>query len=195
LSRFGRWIINGLALISLLLCVATAALWVRSYFTRDAFPELVTRPGISVQSAGGRVFLGRVTTIGTWWTPIQLGIEVEDHALPIRWQNTGPALVYATRIVLRRSRPGNGFGFGTYSDRIVDMSGRRGWNIEVIALPYWAICALFIAGAARLVFPLYHWRTRRREGLCTTCGYDLRATPNRCPECGAIVHRGAQESL
>jgi hypothetical protein len=36
------------------------------------------------------------------------------------------------------------------------------------------------------VLPLHEQITRQRSGLCIKCGYDIRATPRQCPECGTV---------
>ena len=47
------------------------------------------------------------------------------------------------------------------------------------------LTALFLAG--RLVLRRGQRRARFRAGRCITCGYDLRASRERCPECGTVV--------
>lgn len=65
------------------------------------------------------------------------------------------------------------------------------------AVPLWAVTGAFLLpSAARLVaFRNRRARDRAARGLCWHCGYDLRATPDRCPECGVPGGRFAPAAV
>ena len=58
------------------------------------------------------------------------------------------------------------------------------WRVSgnELIVPFWSV-ALVLAGVFALLIRLT--RPRLTPGLCATCGYDLRASPDRCPACGA----------
>ena len=54
-----------------------------------------------------------------------------------------------------------------------------------VTVPHWLIAALLGGSGWALGAAPRRVRRRRRRGQCVACGYDLRGTPQRCPECGA----------
>jgi len=73
---------------------------------------------------------------------------------------------------------------GGYSD------ATTGSVYRVYVIGFWTLEIPFaIPPIAWVLIRLVRWekaRSRTRIGRCPTCNYDLRATPDRCPECGTI---------
>ena len=55
--------------------------------------------------------------------------------------------------------------------------------LRVVA-PLWIPTVLFSAYPLYLKSGVHRRRERKKLGLCLKCGYDLRASKDRCPECG-----------
>jgi hypothetical protein len=186
-----RRLLNLLTALSLLLCVTTCVLWVRSYFVFDALGGCVGETPTSATcvqalSNRGAISLRRfdLTLTGAAAPPpgyrLRDGLQF-DVGQKQRWTRGDPFRWGQDRF---RYLLGFGRHDGTYFRRplqnVTMVERDRG-----ITLPHW-LPMLIAAGAPAL------WcgrsrrrRARRRAGLCKACGYDLRATPGRCPECGA----------
>src|SRR5690242_1848624 len=64
-----------------------------------------------------------------------------------------------------------------------------GWNVWI---SWWLPTVLLFI--APMIWIWRAWRKRRHiDGVCPRCGYDLRATPERCPECGTPVTKKPAE--
>lgn len=177
------------AALSLLLCIASAALWFRSYWVSDS----IYHSRWSIQDMS--------TSESAWWLIASRGqaaIAHRDQRSPTTPQDVKVFQALAAKpefkwTLVRPPQPllddpdaggfFHPFGFA-YMDQpmppTMAIGGYRQWTA-----PLWFICLLTaIPPAGWLIRQIS--RRRRPPGLCLICGYDLRATPGRCPECGNV---------
>ncbi len=141
-----------------------------------------------------------IQQICRWWNVLgvsvhgDLGIGIERsnsvlQSLPTWW---GFQMNYFLKRSPTRLIAGEGWywhGLGYRAD--VEMGGER-LNIPMITLPAWMVIALeltLLGFLSRRRLAALH-RLRASQNYCVACGYDLRQSPDRCPECGDIARKG-----
>lgn len=183
---------------SLLLFVAAVSLQIRGIWVQDGyythwFEDADTaekRPGVRyvglhVGSSRGGLYMMRDT--GTYPTP-----EGLDRT-PQPWRHyTKTAQRYPYGLNRQGDTDVRGFGFELSRAEAGYADGNRLESLAVV-VPLWPtilLSAILPAIAARHVWLRSKRRRREEQGLCSCCGYDLRASRERCPECGAAVAGG-----
>jgi hypothetical protein len=181
LAIFRRRLFTCLTILSLLLCLATVALWVRSYWRQDNLERVRGTPEmlhyVNLGSAFAELSLLAVQVIKTPTPPIMA--EHDWHYSADRATVTDTLSSWAN---LKQLGPGTfrfrGFGY-------ISISSHE-YSVRGIYFPHWFAALLLIILPAIRLRSILRTRRRHRAGLCPHCGYDLRATPDRCPECGHL---------
>ena len=154
--------------VSLLLCVASAGFWARSYFVADDVSWWSWWHGVGVMSIRGRLICWQATALPPGGVSVAAGMRWSNSVKPSAGlPQPGGSLFW----------PREEIGFGVLRDpRFV---------ARELYLPQ-GMLALALA-----ILPICWARLRRRtwapEGFCAACGYDLRASTGRCPECGTPI--------
>ena len=137
---------------------------------------------------------GMVTPVGVGWGD---GVRARGYTIACE----GP-IVFRTASGMKPAPPGN-YPYGVQSLALWDRSGisYHRWNMtagspplapvlgefaEVRVAPAWPLLVSLILVALWVMLLVRQRRAPRNGRRCLHCGYDLRATPQRCPECGSI---------
>ena len=158
-------------------------MWVRSHVVRDY--AWVWVPWTAAPADGQRRWMKVDADSGGGQLEIDISPRAwtfsEREALRQRNELAGAAVYHRTfgdvpRAYARSIPPTawNAVGFKWY----------RGPTHVGVCIPYWSIALPVALVPAAWVAGWSRRRRRARTGLCAVCGYDLRASPDRCPECG-----------
>jgi hypothetical protein len=186
------------AVLSFVLCAAVCGLWARSYarahvvsLMRGSWPEPNTwhSRGTGLRLVQGHWIL--------FWGGNDFHLDhpegiVEgwDHrdAVKFRSEHPGGFSVSHFMIEIRPGQLDYLLGLRGYDhSRRVQVTPARTDIANYASMPAWpTVAALLVLPLVATVRAARSMRRRRRaaRGQCAACGYDLRATPDRCPECG-----------
>jgi hypothetical protein len=153
------------AAVSLVVCVAISLEWGRSYFVADRLGYTFSGGTRGVRSLGCRSSLGEIllTSLDYEWPP----------ADGWRFETEKP----------RPTRRTPGWRHFHY--------GRNAANVYQLFFPHWLPITMFAIPPAFWLAAARRRRNRSRHGLCPSYGYDIRATSDRCPECGSVAAAAA----
>jgi hypothetical protein len=182
MAQMKRRLFTLLSALSLLLCVAVVVLWVRRYWSSDT---LVVRRPLTLD---GNFSVHREWYV--WSSGNGLGARYKWSRQDLTsidrkdwldfWENQQGVFLASDKPDRVPDFPAAGpthrFGIGWTGE------SRVGYHELTLMAPHW-----LLALTASVLPAAWVWRRVHpvsRAGLCPSCGYDLRATPERCPECG-----------
>ena len=187
-----RRLFNIAAVVSLLLCLAVGALWVRSLWHYELVEVEYTRwPRSDKMDSGFFQVSWHSSTVSfklitefvgpahfrdasaAWFTR-----SPAENPPGMRWSKAGDETT--------RDMNGDPDGFYTRHYLWTPVLGVRR-DTWMLGVRPWLPMALLAVMPALWVKRFRKARRAKGLGLCPSCGYDLRASPERCPECGAIA--------
>ena len=203
-----RWAATFATRFLLLMLTFTVLLWVRSYYRSDTLRwtgRLFEQKEISklriLMIYSGQGCIEVATAQDPYWSST-------DGAIAEPWlylANYNPEHPANTRVNCRSKQNWHNFGIIVGSDeesadgsippiytwgRFTTVAAGPGLilghveSFTALWLPHWLLVLLFGAVPARKTWRWLKAKRKGKDGFCRTCGYDLRGSSERCPECG-----------
>lgn len=170
------------ATAALLLSALVVSLWVRSYWFEDMSFHATTSGSWYIESWRGRLTWHdsnqREGSTEWWFSQPLSGRKTDNPAFLRTWPNR---LGFLYQVTARRP--------GAREVRDSNLGGVRLSPVlhdRYVRAPHWSVAGLLAvaSGVCLRLLPRSGRVARLRRGQCPGCGYDLRGTPGRCPECG-----------